>query len=72
MTKTHKQQIQELRAARACQLRLLPLRAAMVVLGVGLMWWEGQQRPDPGVGFAVAMMLFIATVMIGWTQEDDQ
>lgn len=72
MTKTHKQQMEELRTERRRQFRLLPVRIVMVLVGVGVMYLEGQHRPDPGVGFAVAMALFIGAVLIGWTHGDDK
>lgn len=41
------------------------IRASMVGLGVFVMWYEGSQQPSPGIGFAIGMALFFATVFVG-------
>lgn len=40
-------------------------RLALAACGVGVMAWEGSQQSSPGVGFALALVLFVAAAMIG-------
>ena len=47
-------------------------RPAMVLGGIGAMYIESQHQPDPGVGFAVALMLFFTAVLWGGPEQDDQ
>lgn len=41
------------------------VRAGLIALGVGLMYLESSQQPDPGIGFAGALMLFITAALWG-------
>lgn len=41
------------------------IRLALVAAGVGTMWWEGQQQPAPGIGFAIGLACFGAAALVG-------
>jgi hypothetical protein len=50
------------------------IRAALSLLGVGIMYLEGQHQPDPGIGFAFAMALILGAALLGCDDgcsEDD-
>ena len=38
---------------------------AMLAVGVALMYAEGQCQPAPGVGFAIALALFMGAALVG-------
>lgn len=41
------------------------VRAGLITMGIGLMYLESSYQPEPGVGFAGAMMLFITAALWG-------
>lgn len=41
------------------------LRGALVAGGVAIMHAEGLRQPTPGVGFAVALAMFMAAALVG-------
>ena len=41
----------------------LPLRFGLAFSGVLVMWWESSLQPEPGIGFAVATVLMMASVL---------
>lgn len=47
------------------------VRIALVLGGAGVMWWEGQHQPAPGVGFAIALAMILGAAMIGADKEKD-
>lgn len=46
--------------------RLVRVLAASVLVGAaaGVMYAEGQHRPDPGIGFAIALVLMLGAAHI--------
>ncbi len=45
--------------------RRLFVALAMIAAGVVTMYAEGQCQPEPGVGFAIALSLFMGAVLVG-------
>jgi hypothetical protein len=47
------------------------IRGAMVAAGIAVMYFEGRQHADPGVGFAVAAILILCAT-VPWRSKDPQ
>jgi len=50
---------------------MLFVRLAVVSVGIGVMYLEGQERASPGVWFVVGMVCIVLAV-VPWTWERDE
>lgn len=46
-------------------MKRIAIRLAAFFAGGGIMYWEGQNNPNPGIGFAVALGLWGFALMWG-------
>ena len=62
---------QHKRGLNIAALVMLFVRLAVVSIGIGVMYLEGQEHASPGVWFVVGMVCIVLAV-VPWTWEKDQ